>query len=789
MFKKITFLNSLILFFALSAISIHAQKAMDIIDAFEDYTEAPRELIYTHLNKSTYVEGEMMGFTTYVFDKFTKSPALTTENLYCTITDSDGKIIKKKLLRVQNGVVSNVFDIDSTLSSGVFTFKAYTNWMRNFKEKNHFEQTFKVIDADNLDKIKPVELSDFKIDLQLLGEGGHLVYGVPNTLAIIAKNQFQQGLKNFKGEIINENDEVLSEFMLNDVGIAKTVFNPETNRKYFVRIDFNGDKIQKEILNIKNKGISLVLANLGKSVIIKLEANALFLNQFKDETLKAALHNGSELSIIDFNLNAEGTVLLSYPKDNLFSGMNIFTIFTADDKPLLERLYFNSKGINKTEIDIVQSKKINDSIDISLKLQEFKPGSLSNLSISVLPAKTKSYNHNNNLLSQLYIQPYVNGVIENGSQYFTNDKKANYNLDLLLLTQGWSSYDWNVIFNYNDVFVYPFERGIDIVSSINGSHEGTYVVYPLSESSTQIYEIKDNDKEFTIKNRFPTEDDLFRVGYIDTKGKGFRKKPSLYMQYFPSQFPDFNLSHAIPIETFQSNFNSFSEVKLDKSWEKGEVLDEVVIQTSKAYTRAEELSNKAINSRVDIIDELQKSRNQRVDTYLQRLGFVTDYDYFSGTLSITNPRVNWGTNVPLIYLDEALLVSGFNQLTFLYMQDIDYIEYEWYGFGGGIRGQAGFIKIYTLKRLKSGGKNDHVQTYDFPLRFSKSKKMYIPQYQRYNSDFFNEYGTVDWKPNINLKDDGSFDLRVLNTKNNLKLFIEGVVGDQHISKEILVEQY
>jgi hypothetical protein len=787
MLKKNSFLNTFILLVALSATSIQAQKAVDIIDAFEDYVEAPREVIYVHLNKSTYIEGEMLGFTTYIFDKFTKSPALMTENLYCTISDSDGKIIKKKLLRVKNGVVSNAFDIDSTLSTGVFTFKAYTNWMRNFREKNHFEQTFKVINAENLELIKPVGLSDFKIDLQALGEGGHLVYGITNTLAIIAKNQFQQGLKNFKGEIVNDNDEVLSEFKLNDVGIAKTVFNPELNKRYFVKIDFNGNIIRKEILNIENKGISLVLADLGEKVIIKLKANALFLNQFKDDTFKAALHNGSELALTEFSLNNEGTVLLSYPKTSLFSGMNIFTIFTSDNAPLLERLYFNSIGINNNDINVVKSLKTNDSIDINLKLQEFKSGSLSNISISVLPEKTKSYNHNNNLLSQLYIQPYVNGVIENGFQYFSDDKKANYNLELLLLTQGWSSYDWNTIFNYNDVFAYPFERGIDIVSSINGSHEGTYVIYPINDASTQLYEIKDNDKEFTIKNRFPTEDDLFRVGYIDTKAKGFRKKPSLYMQYFPSQFPDFNLSYVIPIETFQSQFTSESEVEQVKSWGQGEILDEVVVEASKDYTRAQELSNKAINSKIEIIDELQKSRNQRVDLYLQRLGFQTDYDYFSGTLSITNPRVNWGTNVPLVYLDDALLTSDFTPLTFIYTQDVDYIEYEWYGFGGGLRGQAGFIKIYTTKSFGSKGKNDNVQTYDIPLRFSKKKKMYIPRYQEYNSNFFNEYGTIDWKPKIDLKDDGSFDIRVLNTKNNIKLFIEGFTGDKHISKEILIE--
>lgn len=175
-----------------------------------------------------------------MFDKFIKTPSLETKNLYCTISDSEGTVIKQKLLKVQNGITSNVFDIDSSLSSGVFTFKAYTNWMRNFDETNHFQQTFKVIDADNLEKIVPLKLSDLKIDLQLLSEGGHLVQGFFNTSGIIAKNQFGQNLKNIKGEILNGKNQVLSKFVLNNVGIAKTVLIPKVNETYYVEIKING---------------------------------------------------------------------------------------------------------------------------------------------------------------------------------------------------------------------------------------------------------------------------------------------------------------------------------------------------------------------------------------------------------------------------------------------------------------------------------------------------------------------------------------------------------------------
>ena len=148
MIKTLPSVKPILVIFLSFTVFCFAQDAKTILDNFTNYTEAPRELAYVHLNKSTYIEGEMLGFTAYVFDTYSKEPSKIAQNLYCTISDDQGNILKKKLLKIENGIASNIFEIDSTISTGIFTFKAYTNWMRNFSELNHFEQTFKVIDAE-----------------------------------------------------------------------------------------------------------------------------------------------------------------------------------------------------------------------------------------------------------------------------------------------------------------------------------------------------------------------------------------------------------------------------------------------------------------------------------------------------------------------------------------------------------------------------------------------------------------------------------------------------------------
>ena len=459
-------------------------------------------------------------------------------------------------------------------------------------------------------------------------------------------------------------------------------------------------------------------------------------------------------------------------------------------------MYFKTSHFNTKKLTVKQTITQTDSIDLSLSIDAIDPSKWSNLSVSILPSETKSYNHHNVLLSQLYIQPYVKGILENSRQYFENiDNESKYNLDLLMMTQGWSSYNWNSIFSYNNKYIYPFERGIDIVANINGEKSGTYVVYPLAKSNTQLFDVPNKEDEFTVKNTFPNDDDLFRIGYLDTKKKEFNKKPSLYLQFYPSKFPTYSGEHNIVDEVYVENDTTINYKTSIKAWDKVEQLDEVVVTATKTYTRAESLANKAINSQVDILSDRIKLRNQRIDLYLQRLGFLTKFDYFSGTLSITNPRVNWGSNVPMVYLDDVLLTSNgsasdFSLLTFLNTSEIDYIEYELYGSGGGMRGQAGFIKIYTSKDYTSKVKSNSVVTYDIPLRFEKDKTFYTPKYQNYNSSFFYDYGTIDWKPQLTLDSNGTVNFTMFDTRTqSISLFIEGIVNDSdYISKEIVIER-
>ena len=266
------------------------------------------------------------------------------------------------------------------------------------------------------------------------------------------------------------------------------------------------------------------------------------------------------------------------------------------------------------------------------------------------------------------------------------------------------------------------------------------------------------------------------------------------MQFFPSEFPSYTNKAERIVETFRDNDANLGLDEIQKTSNKNKEvteLDEVVIKAEKRKSRLEALEKKALYGRVDLIDDNIKLRNMRLDIYLQRLGWATQFDYFSGTLSIINPRVQWGNPVPLVYVDDALLSglgrnSDFSLLTFLNMGDIDYIEHEFYGVNGGVRGNAGYIKIYTSPGATPKGRVDNTTTYEIPLMFSGDKTFYAPKYKYYNSDFFLNYGVIDWKSSLSFDANGEISFKIPNTKTeNISLFVEGVInGNTLISQEI-----
>ncbi|WP_299102543.1 hypothetical protein [uncultured Winogradskyella sp.] len=787
---------NLILMFSLTVLihfSTFAQenKTESFTNSFEEYTQLYREVVYTHLNKTVLIKGEMLGFSSYVLNKSKKTPSTITKNLYCVITDSNNKVVKSKLLLVENGFANNVFNIDSSFTTGLYTFKAYTNWMKNFDEKNSFTETFKVIDPE-INTTVENRIVKNEIDAQFLPEGGHFINNVNSNVGVIIKNKAGLGVANAEGTVYDKDQNILTHFKTNTLGISSFLLKPIMNENYKVEIKYLNETFTYVINDIKFNGISTKIKRLKNTLSIELNTNNHTLSRIKNESFKLVWHNGRVLKTIDVQFN-DTTVLKQLNTESLFAGVNIFTLFDQNENPILERLYFNYDGINMPKLSNPAIENQKDSIQVTINLEGLAPSyDETNISISVLPSDTKSYLSHQNIISNTYLQPYLESPVENASYYFTdvNDKKK-YDLDRLLITQGWSSYDWHSIINNKVNTAYVFEDGIS-VNVTNNNSKSDFVVYPNQNNVIETVNLSNDQNGFKLTGLYPMTDENLSIGAIGKESVS--EMPKLYAQFYPLKIPTYNDGAATlnPKEQSYTSLKSVQPLKLNKGEELKEVL---VIGDNDRINSINQLKGSPFLTAVDVIDDKSIYKDVNLIYYLNTRGFSV-YEQF-GELIFNRQRQSLltdpgETGSPVVfYLDDTRLNTT-NMLVNYQMSQVDYVTINKHGMGNGLLdGTRPVIKIYSKKGGNSVASRESFRAYEYPLTFSKNKKFYTPIYSLNDNEFFNNFGVIDWIPNGKIDNNGNLVFNMPYSNADAILFIEGVAGNGNFistSKTIAVSE-
>lgn len=758
-----------------------------IIDLFTEYAKAPREVAYTHLNKSIYIKGETLAFCAYVFDKGTKNLSVLTTNLYCSVEDKNGKTIKSKLLFVSNGIAYGSFKIDSLFTSGQYTFKVFTNWMKNFDEHNFYIENIRVIDPEIESQITPRKIS-YKLDAQFLPEGGHLLTNVKNTLGVVIKDSLGFGAPFIKGQILNSKNEVINTFETNQFGIGKLEIFPKPQENYRAAVDFGGAKQYFSIGPSDNEGVIISASKLNDRAIIRIATNENSLKSLKNKVYTLIIHNGKEskASEIFFYDNLEIIKLLN--ADDLYPGINVFTLFNENDVPIAERLFFNYKGINILQTEALSYNKSQDSLLITLPIKDIDTSYFNHFSVSVLPEETISYNHHSNIIFHTFLQPYLKGPVENAPYYFTEiSRKKEYELDNLLLTQGWSSYDWNTVFNSPPAANYTFETGINFKAHMNEGDTGKFLFYPLLSTNFEVFEITNEDRSYEKNGLFAFDDEKIKFSEI-RKDKSVLT-PKLYLQFFPSKIPDLT-NYIKPLISERTVFFDSDDLSpfWESTWEEFEKLDEVVIEVNKERERIEKLKNTSYGN-VDVFDDKKRGMFRDFAAYISTKGYTVTQNVASFSITDNRPTsFRQMTTTPRIYINNRLIMD-LAELSYYELDLVDYIIVNKRGYGAGLMGASGEIKIFTdyTLGLKNLPEKSSFQEIDIPLTFSSPTKYYAPKYGNYQNNFYKKYGVIDWIPDTKVDGHGALIFKIkYPPSGNIKIFIEGTANDGSLISETKV---
>ena len=790
-------LSTCILIFFVSISSIFSQENENVEDSYLEYFKLPRESLFLHTNKTIYLTIDDIWFKAYAYDRKNNLSSKSTTNIYMGLYDKDGTQLAKKLYLARNGAAVGHFKIDSTLPSGEYFLKVSTNWMKNFKEDDSYVQKIQIVNP----KIKGEEskkTSTKEYDFQFLPEGGHILVDVKNSVGIKVIDDTGKGTV-ASGVILNSANEEVAKFKSNRLGIGKFTFTPKTGESYSAKVSLdNGKDFTQGLPVIKDIGVAIMVNNMrSDKTIVTLSVNQASLDLFKDENFKLLLHKDGKVKPIPVKFDKALKLIVIANKD-LFKGVNTVTLFNEKNQPLLERMFFNSVGtIKDYKLFLTKTGGDSDSITYKLRSQADLGQNILNTSISVLPSETVSYDPDHSIVSALYLKPYLKGVIEKPQYYFKNlNRKKQFELDALLVTQGWSRYSWDNIFNFPPVPKFDFENGISINGFVNKNTQKitSLFLYPTKLNGSTFLDI-DKDGKFNLKNFYPQANEEIQFSYLNKKGK--MKKPNMNLSFI--KFMGTDNVNTNDYQSFLSYYNDKNEVPeqfvYDDSYEE---LEEIKIKTDYKEKLIEESRDPIlVNGKVTKITDEIVLRYRNILDLIQNSGF--DVIQGDGVITrlgsvIIRSRTRGSQGNPAIFLDD-ILVNNIDFLTTMTTDQVERIVIDRTGVGLGISANnqnfGGAIKIYSRRSIL--GLNSGVGNYNNTFFSTKSdygfepvKEFYIPKYASYRISAFRDYGVIYWNPNLNVQSGTSDSFTMVNTNlDEINFYVEGISTDGTVFSQLI----
>jgi len=430
----------LLLFTLLASISCMAQVLPAVQSSFSQYgLNTLQEKLFVHTDKNAYSAGELIWFKIYAVDGANHKPLDLSKVVYVEVLDNNHNAVIQAKIGMKNGSGSGSIYIPVTVTSGNFVLRAYSSWMKNFSPDGYFHKKLVIINPLRSPDQQAKTIPAPNYDVQFFPEGGNLVNGITSVVGFKVNDQYGKST-DFKGIILDKNNDTVARFASLKFGIGHFEFKPDQNNAYRAIIKIGG-KIKEQalppvsatgyVMNLKDNAGQLTI-----TVTTNLATTNIYLFAHTRGSIKdvesAALNNGTAQFIIN--------------KDKLGDGISQLTLFNEDKQPVCERLYFKrpkKRLLVSAAADQQQygtRKKIN--ITIGAKDEANNPV-VSDLSLSVYRLDSLQHPEAENIENYLLLSSDLKGVIESPNYYFNNTgAEADEALDNLMLTQGWRRFNW-----------------------------------------------------------------------------------------------------------------------------------------------------------------------------------------------------------------------------------------------------------------------------------------------------------------------------------------------------------
>lgn len=642
----------------------------------------------------------------------------------------------------------------------------------------------------------PAEDDDFTVDF--FAEGGNVVEGVINRISFKSLNSKGAG-EDITGYIVSQNGDTLTSIASTHLGMG-AVGLMIANREPLFAICKNSKGVEKRFTlpEVDENQISLkVESNQDKLYISVNRSSGTSINN-----LRLLIHLRGEVLFSQMMDNSKDRVVIS--KEALPSGVLHLLLLNGELAPISERLLFNKNMADIATAEFTTSQpsyKARERVEAQIKVEPLEGEPISGkFSISVVD---DSIAMPLNILTTLLLTSDLKGYVESPATYFEPTQKAEFNLDVLMLTQGWRRY------KVEELLLGSYDRptiGVEYTQEISGSVYGgllnnrsakKYSVELLVPANGESVTTKSDDNgNYLFRNLTFVDSTAFVVQTLSRTG-GAGAKIEVNDEYFAERgaiLPFVNRAgQNNNLEKMDSNqqestledefYNILNRKNATLERMREHQIETVVITAERVNKTSptQHWASSSFGTKIESEEIMSGNPPTMLDFFRRHPSFYVTYDY--ETYSETLTFVGWGGGSPIIYVDGV--ETDFNHLGVITPEQVESVEIQKgsQSFFLGSKGLEGavFITLKEGENIRRPSTRENVKAIT-PLGYQITKEFYCPKYDtkaKKDSAIPDDRATIYWNGNNKLSEDGTakVEFYTSDSKEDYSVIIEGLTSD------------
>ena len=372
----------------------------------------PQERVYLHFDNTSYYKGERIWYKAYVVGGSDFRAAPLSRILYVELLNPMGYPVGTQKLPLRGGQADGSFELSDTINAGFYEVRAYTAWMLNFTPGDSHGWS------------------------RLRSRDSRIHYG----------ERFQRYL--------NGNAGVFSRVF--------PIYEPVDSCRYSVRRMLRQPKARR-------RGYSLAVFPSAKGLRISVARNACTEGMVLGLSVTCRGQTGYA-GVVDLR-SSLGTVL-SVDTALLRTGVNVVTLYTSAGRVVAQRMAFVNKhdmagcrlrvAVRGDSAGVLPYAPVTLDCTVAPVGGRGLPDSLT-FSLAVTDADSREATYDTgNVLTYLLLSSEIKGFVPHPAYYFeADDAEHRSALDLLMMVQGWTRYDFELMMSGDSLCPMPMaERSL-----------------------------------------------------------------------------------------------------------------------------------------------------------------------------------------------------------------------------------------------------------------------------------------------------------------------------------------